>query len=88
MELLFEFLDLIPRPAAWRRMNGPMAFATAFLGLVFGLLFTVVGGYPVVAVSSWLARLAVMFLVFIGVSLIANTILGVTAFQRARSEPS
>jgi hypothetical protein len=73
------FDDLMFDRAVWRRMKGPAALAAAILGMVFGLIFAVVGGTMFVQTRSWLALAGAAA----GVWLLGSTVIGTIAFLRA-----
>ena len=83
-----DLLDFIWSPAAWRKMSGPIAFTTALLGGLFGLLFAVAGGVASAGSNTWSFRLLALVAALIGLWLLGSVIVGVIAFLRANSEPS
>jgi uncharacterized membrane protein len=89
MTAMFDSLDLfISRPSTWRRMSGPLAFMTALLGGIFGLLFAVVGAATFASAESWSLRLVAFAGTAVGLWLLASVVIGVIAFLRANREPS
>ena len=83
-----DLLDFIWGPAAWRRMSGPIAFTTALLGGLLGLLFAVAGGVASMGSETLSFRLVALAGALIGLWLLGSVIVGVIAFLRANSEPS
>jgi hypothetical protein len=80
-------LDFIWSPAEWRKMNGPVAFMTALLGGMFGLLFAVAGSWAFTGSDTLSFRLVALASALIGLLLLGSVILGVIAFLRANREP-
>jgi predicted lipid-binding transport protein (Tim44 family) len=83
-----DLLDFIWSPAAWRKMSGPLAFTTALLGGLLGLLFAVAGGLACTGSETLSFRLFALGAALIGLWLLGSVIVGVIAFLRANREPS
>ena len=83
-----DLLDFIWGPAAWRKMSGPIAFSTALIGGLLGLLFAVVGAIACTGSETLSFRLFAVAGALIGLWLLGSVIVGVIAFLRANSEPS
>jgi len=84
---MLDLFDFIRGPGAWRQMSGPLAFLTALLGGLLGLLFSVVGVTSLATAESWSSSsLPALAGALIGLWLLGSVIRGVRAFFRADSE--
>ena len=83
-----DLLDFIWSPAGWRKMSGPIAFATALIGGLFGLLFAIAGGVAFTGSDTMSFRLVALATALIGLWLLGSVVTGVIAFVRANSEQS
>ena len=83
-----DHLDFVWSLARWRKMSGPIAFATALIGGLFGLLFAVAGSWAFNGSETLSFRLLALAIVLIGLWLLGSVIVGVIAFLRANHEPS
>jgi hypothetical protein len=78
--------NFIRTPSEWRRMSGPLAFTTALVAGVIGLLLCAVGGGSLTTAESPSSRLTALALLALGLFALGSVVLGVIAFFRANRE--